>query len=68
MKVMFTTDLSELETITEQVQQLVRRLDAELFVLHVHMPTPTTPIGIDPLSGFSDMAYALYDPAVEKPW
>ena len=66
MKVMFTTDLSEPETITEQVQQLVQRLDAELFVLHVHMPTPTTPIGVDPLSGFGDMAYALYDPAVEK--
>ena len=29
------------------------------------MPTPTTPLGVDPLSGFGDIAYALYDPAVE---
>ncbi len=65
MKVMFATDLSEPKAITDQVQRLARRLDAELFVLHVHVPTPTTPLGVDPLSGFGDIAYALYDPAVE---
>jgi nucleotide-binding universal stress UspA family protein len=66
MKVMFATDLTEPKAITDQVQQLVQRLDAELYVLHVHMPTPTTPLGVDPLSGFGDTAYALYDPAVEE--
>lgn len=65
MKVMFATDLSEPKAVTDQVQRLARRLDAELFVLHVHVPTPTTPLGVDPLSGFGDIAYALYDPAVE---
>lgn len=66
MKVMFATDLSEPKAITDHVQNLVRRLDAQLFVLHVHVPTPTTPLGVDPLSGFGDIAYALYDPAVEE--
>ena len=65
MKVMFATDLSEPKEVTDHAQRLVRRLDAELFVLHVHVPTPTTPLGVDPLSGFGDIAYALYDPAVE---
>jgi len=65
MKVMFATDLSEPKEVTDHVQRLVRRLDADLFVLHVHVPTPTTPLGVDPLSGFGDIAYALYDPAVE---
>lgn len=65
MKVMFATDLSEPKAITDHVQKLVRQLEADLFVLHVHVPTPTTPLGVDPLSGFGDIAYALYDPAVE---
>lgn len=65
MKLMFATDLSEPKQVTDQVQRLSRRLDAELYVLHVHVPTPTTPLGVDPLSGFGDIAYALYDPAVE---
>ncbi|MDE2995421.1 MAG: universal stress protein [Bacteroidota bacterium] len=66
MKLMFATDLSEPKQVTDQVQRMTRRLDAELFVLHVHVPTPTTPLGVDPLSGFGDIAYALYDPAVEN--
>lgn len=65
MKLMFATDLNEPVQVTDHVQRLARRLDAELFVLHVHVPTPTTPLGVDPLSGFGDIAYALYDPAVE---
>ena len=65
MKIMFATDLSEPKQVTDLVQRLSRRLDAELYVLHVHVPTPTTPLGVDPLSGFGDIAYALYDPAVE---
>lgn len=65
MKLMFATDLNEPVQVTDHVQRLARRLDAELFVLHVHVPTPTTPLGVDPLSGFGDLAYALYDPAVE---
>jgi nucleotide-binding universal stress UspA family protein len=65
MNLMFATDLNEPVQVTDHVQRLARRLDAELFVLHVHVPTPTTPLGVDPLSGFGDIAYALYDPAVE---
>jgi len=66
MRLLFTTDLTEPRSTTDQVQDLARRLDAELFVLHIHVPSPTTPIGVDPLSGFGEIAYALYDPAVEN--
>ncbi len=66
MKLLFATDLNEPEYITDAVQQLVSRLDAELFVVHVYVPTPTTPLGVDPLSGFGEISYALYDPTVEE--
>lgn len=66
MKLLFATDLAEPKTVTDEVQRLAMKLDAELFVVHVHIPTPTTPLGVDPLSGFGEIAYALYDPAVEE--
>lgn len=65
MKLLFATDLNEPKSTTEHVQKLARALKAELFVVHVHVPTPTTPLGVDPLSGFGEIAYALYDPAIE---
>ena len=65
MKLMFATDLTEPTSVTDQVQDLTKKLDAELFVVHVHIPTATTPLGVDPLSGFGEIAYALYDPSVE---
>jgi len=66
MKMLFATDLSEPKHVTDQVQHLARKMEAELYVVHVHIPTPTTPLGVDPLSGFGEIAYALYDPAVEN--
>ncbi len=66
MKLLFATDLAEPRSVTDQIQRLALKLEAELFVLHVHIPTPTTPLGVDPLSGFGEVAYALYDPAVEE--
>ena len=65
MKLLFATDLNESRKVTNQVQDLAKSLNAELFVVHVHVPTPTTPLGVDPLSGFGEIAYALYDPAIE---
>jgi len=65
MKLLFATDLNEPKSVTDQVQDLAMALKADLFVLHVHVPTPTTPLGMDPLSGFGEIAYALYDPSLE---
>jgi nucleotide-binding universal stress UspA family protein len=66
MKILFATDLKEPRTITDRIQSFATRLDADLYVLHVHVPTPTTPLGIDPLSGFGEVSYALYDPSIEE--
>ncbi len=66
MKLLFATDLKESTSITDQVQALASRLDAELFVLHVHVPTPAAPLAVDPMSGFGEMAYALHDPSIER--
>jgi nucleotide-binding universal stress UspA family protein len=66
MKILFATDLNEPKSVTDQVQDFSLALGAELFVVHVHVPTPTTPLGVDPLSGFGEIAYALYDPALEN--
>jgi nucleotide-binding universal stress UspA family protein len=66
MKILFTTDLKEPESVTEHAQALAVALGAELYVLHVHAPTPAAPLAVDPMSGFGEMAYALYDPSVEK--
>lgn len=66
MKLLFATDLEEPRSITDRIQDMADRFDAALFVVHVHVPTPNTPLGVDPLSGFGEVAYALYDPAVEE--
>lgn len=66
MKLLFATDLGEPKSVTDRVQALAEALNAELFVVHIHVPTPTTALGVDPLSGFGEIAYALYDPAVEE--
>jgi len=66
MNLLFTTDLREPRSVTDQVQKLADTLDARLYVLHVHVPTPATPLGVDPLSGFGEVAYSLYDPSVEE--
>lgn len=66
MKLLFASDLSEPKSVTDQVQALCVSLGAELYVVHVHVPTSTTPLGVDPLSGFGEIAYALYDPTIEN--
>jgi len=66
MKILFATDLREPESITDKVQELTAALNADLYVLHVHAPTPAAPLAVDPMSGFGEMAYALFDPSVEK--
>lgn len=66
MNILFATDLKEPRHVTDAVQRLAGDLSADLFILHVHVPTPTTPLGVDPLSGFGEVSYALYDPAVEN--
>ena len=65
MKLLFAVDLTEPESVTRQVIEYAQRLGADLYVLHVHVPTPAGPLPIDPMTGFGDLAYAVYDPAVE---
>lgn len=67
MKVLFAVDLSEPPAVTEQVVDLVERLGAELYVLHVLAEFPTTLVStIDPMTGIGDYApYALYDPELQ---
>jgi nucleotide-binding universal stress UspA family protein len=60
------TDLREPTSVTDQIQSLSISLNAELYVVHVHVPTSTTPLGVDPMSGFGEIAYAMYDPAIEN--
>jgi len=66
MRILFATDLREPSSITAQVQELTNHLNSDLYVLHVHVPTPTAPLAVDPMSGFGEMAYALYDPSIER--
>ena len=65
MKLLFAVDLTEPEAVTRHVVELTQRLGAELYVLHVHVPPPVGPLPIDPMTGFGDMTYAVYDPAIE---
>lgn len=67
MRVLFATNLTEPVALTEEVEELARRLDAELFVLHVIAPAPTASVApIDPMTGLSGFApYTLYDPQLE---
>lgn len=66
MKILFAVDLAEPVAITRQVEALARRLDAELYVLHVYVRTPAIPPAIDPMTGFGDFAYVEYDPEVQR--
>ncbi|GMQ82008.1 MAG: hypothetical protein BMS9Abin05_1447 [Rhodothermia bacterium] len=66
MKILFATDLREPASITQQVQELSSDLNSDLYLLHVHVPAPTAPLAVDPMSGFGEMAYALYDPSIER--
>ncbi len=66
MKLLFASDLTEPKSVTDQIQSLSVALNADLYVVHVHVPTSTTPLGVDPLSGFGEIAYALYDPSIEN--
>jgi len=66
MKLLFATNLAEPLAVTETVQNLANRLEAELLVLHVYIPTPSSAMPIDPMTGFGDFAaYSLYDPEIE---
>lgn len=65
MRVLLAVDCTEPEAVTRKAAALAGRLDAELYVLHVHAPSPAGPIPIDPMTGFGDMAYAAYDPSIE---
>ena len=66
MNILFAVDLTEPGVITRSVEDLAQRLKAELFVLHVYTRTPTTPPSIDPMTGFGDFAYVVYDPEVQR--
>lgn len=65
MRILFAVDLSEPPSLTRSVADLAHRLQAELYVLHVYVPSPAGPMPIDPMTGFGDMAYAVYDPTVQ---
>lgn len=67
MRILFATNLTEPVDVTQQAERFARRLDADLFVLHVIPPTPTAAMtSIDPMTGLSGFApYTLYDPQLE---
>lgn len=67
MRVLFATNLSEPVSLTDEVEQLVRLLSAELFVLHVISHSSTAALApVDPMTGLSGFApYTLYDPQLE---
>ena len=68
MRILFAIDLSEPRAVTQVVEALAARLEADLFVLHVMDPTPAAAVSpVDPLTGLSGYApYALYDPQLEE--
>ncbi len=68
MVVLFAAKLTEPEEVTKAVAHLVERLDAELLVLHVAPPAPSSAFtSVDPMTGLGDLAsYALYDPDLQK--
>lgn len=53
---------------TDAVSQLIERLGAELWVLHVAPPVPSSAFtSVDPMTGLGDLAsYALYDPQLQE--
>jgi len=66
MKLLFATDLREPVAITEYIQILAEALEADLFVIHVHVPTASTPLAVDPMSGFGEIAYTMFDPTTAR--
>jgi len=68
MKILLALDLTEPASLTQAVEEMATRLDAELLVLHVMDTAPATSVApVDPLTGLSGFApYALYDPQVEE--
>ena len=66
MKLLFAVDLTEPKSVTAAVEALAQKLDADLLVLHVYTPTPTSPVPLDPMSGFGDFSYVVFDPQVQE--
>lgn len=68
MVVLFAAKLTEPEAVTRAVSELIGSLDAELWVLHVAPPVPTSAFtSVDPMTGLGDLAsYALYDPELQE--
>ncbi len=67
MRILFATNLTEPPSVTREVERLAGLLDADLFVLHVVSPAPTSAVApMDPMTGLSGFApYTLYDPQLE---
>ncbi len=66
MKLLFAVDLTEPKSVTEAVEALAQKLGAELLVLHVYAPAPSSPVPLDPMSGFGDFSYVVFDPQVQE--
>ncbi|GIV57231.1 MAG: universal stress protein [Bacteroidetes bacterium] len=66
MKILFAVDLKEPVNVTRAVEDLAARLEAELLVVHVFSAAPASSIPLDPMSGFGDFSYVLYDPDVQE--
>ena len=67
MVVLFATKLTEPTSTTDTVSEIVERLNADLWVLHVAPPVPASAFtSVDPMTGLGDLAsYALYDPQLQ---
>lgn len=63
--ILFAVDLSEPPDVASMVEQLATRQGADLCVLHVFQPSPASAMPVDPMTGFGDMAYAVFDPSVQ---
>lgn len=68
MKILLSVDLSEPPAMTQMIEEMADRMQAELLVLHVCPPAPATTIApIDPMTGLSAFApYTHYDPQLEE--
>ena len=67
MKILFATDLSEPATTTHTVEQMARRMKAELLVLHVCAPVPPSTDTFDPMTSLGGMpSYTVYEPEMQE--
>ncbi len=68
MKILFAVDLSEPPDLTDEVVDFVKRLSADLLVLHVHPQKPAaSPTPLDATTGLGGFStYMLYDPGIEQ--